>query len=196
MRPTTAPIAPAATVASAALDGRGGHLDRDERAGQHHRLEAEVDEAADPIDEAADRREQDRRRHQHRRVKEEIDHGATLWPAQPKPNCATAKIMTAPCRISTISIGTLLNNWMVAPAEDSAPKQNGGERDPDRGIAREQRDRDAGEAVAGREAGDEAMNEAEHMNAAGEAADHARGDHHAHKYARTVDSDSAAESAG
>ena len=29
--------------------------------------------------------------------------------------------MTAPCRISTISIGTLLNSWMLAPADDRAP---------------------------------------------------------------------------
>jgi hypothetical protein len=76
--------------------GRRGDLDCDERAGQHHRLEAQVDEAADPVDEAADSREEDRGCRQNRGVKEEIDHEATLWPAQPKPNCATAKIMTAP----------------------------------------------------------------------------------------------------
>ena len=43
--------------------------------------------------------------------------------ARPAPNLATAKIMTAPWRISTISIGTSLNNWIVAPADDSAPNR-------------------------------------------------------------------------
>ena len=60
-------------------------------------------------------------------------------------------------------------------------------------MRREQRDRDAGEAVARREAGDEAMDEAERMNAAGEPADDAGGDHHAHENARQIDADRAAE---
>ena len=42
---------------------------------------------------------------------------------EPKPSCATAKIITAPCKISTISIGTLLKSWMFAPADDSAPNR-------------------------------------------------------------------------
>ena len=103
--------------------GRGRDFDRDQRARQHHRFEAEIDETAHAIDEAADRREQERRCRQHRRVDEEVDHDAALLRAHPTPNCATAKIITAPCRISTISIGTLLKSWMFAPAEDSAPNR-------------------------------------------------------------------------
>ena len=69
-RPTSAPVDGGGERGERRAAGRGRDLHRDERAGQHHRFEAEIDEAADAIDEAADGRQQDRRRHQHRGVEE------------------------------------------------------------------------------------------------------------------------------
>ena len=109
-------------------------------------------------------------------MKECVDHARRL--RRRGANFATAKIITAPCRICTISIGTSLNSWMVAPAEDSAPNRIARQRDAERGIATEQRDRDAGEAIARREPGDESVDEAERMDGPGEPADRARDDHH------------------
>ena len=83
---------------------------RYERAGQHHRFEAEIDEAAETVDETADRSKQNRSRHHERCMEEGVDHGALLRRFHMSPRFATAKIITAPCRISTISIGTSLNS--------------------------------------------------------------------------------------
>ena len=121
-------------------------------------------------------------------------HEADLRRIQPRRNCATAKTITAPFRISTISIGTLLNSWMFAPAEDERAEKDGCDRHSERRIAGEQRDRDAREAVAGRKPGDEAVDEAERMDAAREPAGDARSDHHAHENVRQIDADRTAES--
>ena len=83
---------------------------RYERARQHHEFEAEIDEATDTVDETPDRRKENRRRHHERCMEEGVDHGALLRRFHMSPRSATAKIITAPCRISTISIGTSLNS--------------------------------------------------------------------------------------
>ena len=192
-RPTTAPIAQRGKC----RQGGTARLRRDnhryERAGQHHRFEAEIDEAADTVDETADRREQDRGRHHQRGMEEGVDHGALLRRFQMSPRFATAKIITAPCRISTISIGTSLNSWMLAPAEDRAPNRMAAMHDANCGIARKQRDGDAGEAVARRKAADEAMDKPKRMDAPREASDRSRGDHGREEDWRRLNADRAAE---
>ena len=126
---------------------------------------------------------------------EEMTLSIMRAPAFPEeqPSCATAKTITVPCSIWTISIGTSLNSWIVGSRGGQSAEQDRGEEDADRRIAAEQRDGDAGEAVARREAGDEAVDDAERMDAAGEPADRAGEDHRRDDQARHVDADGAAE---
>ena len=79
------------------------------------------------------------------------------------------------------------------PGRGERAEDQRGEQDADRRVAPEQRDGDAGEAVAGRKAGDEAMDDAESVDSAGKPADGARQQHDLDDDGGNVDADRAAE---
>ena len=76
----------------------------------------------------------------------------------------------------------------VGRAEEQRAEQERGEADADRGVAPEQRDRDAEEADGGdRDVGDaDPVEVAEHVDAAGEAGERARDRHREDQFLRTL----------
>ena len=172
--------------------GRGRDLDRDQRARQHHRFEAEIDEppmrltnppiAASKIGVVVSSAAWMNRL---------IMTAALTRPAKPE-------LSHGEDHDSALQDLDDLDRHVAEQLDIRASRRQGSEQhrsdsNADRGIAREQSDRNAGEAVARREAGDEAMDEAKRMDAAGEPADDARGDHRAKDDPRQFDADRPAE---
>ena len=85
--------------------------------------------------------------------------------------------MTVPLSTSTMSNGTSLNSWIVAPGRGERTEQQRTDGDPEGAVAAEQGDGDAGEPVAGREAFDEAAHHAQRVHRPTQAGDRA-GDQH------------------
>ena len=122
-----------------------------------------------------------RRRRQHRRMEEEVDHARRSRAGPAKADLRDGENHDGALEDLDDLDRHVAEQLDLGARRRQRAEQDGGDGDADRGIAPEHRDRDAGEAIARREARDEAMNETQDMNAAREAADQAGGDHHAQK---------------
>ena len=137
-----------ATTAERERARRGAGRERGERARQHHALDADVQHARALGDELAHRGERERRREPHRRDDQQqrrgVDHVALDFGSAK----LTEKKITSASITCTATDGTAATRCIAPlPRRERGEEERGGQH-AERIQAREQRDRDGGEAVA------------------------------------------------